>query len=204
MTKNNQFDDIILNRRSIRKYKPVEIDETTMRAIFEMALRAPSANNLQPWTFRIIQSAEAKAKYSDLFKWNRSQYETAAAMIIILVDTRYASRAEAIYDKAVSIGTMSPEVREKQLNNFKSQNPNPLDVLKVAYIDAGLIAMNLMLSARHFGYDTCPIGGFDKANAPQAFGLENHEAVMAISIGVADDTGHSSVRLDFDQVAKIH
>jgi hypothetical protein len=202
MTKYNQFDDIILNRRSIRKYKPMSISEDTLRAIFDMALRAPSANNLQPWTFRIIHSQSGKEKFSHLFKWNRSQYETSAAMIILLVDTRYASRAEAIYDRAVEIGTMTPEVREKQLNNFKSQNPNPLDVLKVAYIDAGLVAMNLMLSARHFGYDTCPIGGFDKANAPQAFGLENHEAVIAISLGVADDTGHRSIRLDFDQIAK--
>ena len=125
-------------------------------------------------------------------------------MIIVLVDTRFASRAPQIYDKAVSQGSMSIEVRDKQLENFKKQNPNPLDVLKTAYLDAGFVAMNVMLAARSFGYDTCPIGGFDRVNAPAAFGLENHEAVMAISIGIADDSGNNSVRLDFDQVGQIH
>ncbi|MCU0104674.1 nitroreductase family protein [Acholeplasma vituli] len=203
LVQNNQFTDLILNRRSIRKYKAFQLESKTLESIFEMALRAPSANNLQPWTFRVIQSAEAKAKYSHLFNWNRSQYETSSAMILVFVDTRFASRAEAIYDKAVSMGKMTPEVRERQLNNFKSQNPNPLDIIKIAYLDAGLIAMNLMLAARYYGLDTCPIGGFDKQNAPQAFGLENHEAVMALSIGLADDTGFESVRLGFDQVVKV-
>ena len=200
---NNHFDDIIKNRRSIRKYKEVEITDHTIKAIFELALRAPSANNLQPWTFRVIKSKAAKDQFSHLFKWNRSQYETSSAMIIVLVDTRFASRAPQIYDKAVSQGSMSIEVRDKQLENFKKQNPNPLDVLKTAYLDAGFVAMNVMLVARSFGYDTCPIGGFDRVNAPAAFGLENHEAVMAISIGIADDSGNNSVRLDFDQVGQI-
>lgn len=203
MTSLLDFDNILLNRRSIRKYKPYDLNETTLKSIFERALRAPSANNLQPWTFRIIQSEAAKAKYSHLFKWNRSQYETASAMVILLVDTRFASRAADIYDIAVATGKMTADVREKQLQNFKNQSPNPLDILKVAYLDAGLVAMNLMLSARLFGLDTCPIGGFDKANTPAAFGLENHEAVMALSIGLADDTGYESIRLDFDAVAKI-
>lgn len=200
---NNQFTDLILNRRSIRKYKSFDLDSKTLESIFEMALRAPSANNLQPWTFRVIQTATAKAKYSHLFSWNRTQYETSSAMILLFVDTRFASRAEAIYDKAVSLGKMTKEVREKQLNNFRSQNPNPLDITKIAYLDAGMVAMNLMLAARYYGLDTCPIGGFDKQNAPNAFGLDNHEAVMAISIGLADDLGFESVRLGFDQVVKV-
>lgn len=200
---NNQFTDLILNRRSIRKYKSFDLDSKTLESIFEMALRAPSANNLQPWTFRVIQTATAKAKYSHLFSWNRTQYETSSAMILLFVDTRFASRAEAIYDKAVSLGKMTKEVREKQLNNFRSQNPNPLDITKIAYLDAGMVAMNLMLAARYYGLDTCPIGGFDKQNAPHAFGLDNHEAVMAISIGLADDLGFESVRLGFDQVVKV-
>lgn len=200
---NNQFTDLILNRRSIRKYKSFDLDSKTLESIFEMALRAPSANNLQPWTFRVIKSATAKAKYSHLFSWNRTQYETSSAMILLFVDTRFASRAEAIYDKAVSLGKMTKEVREKQLNNFRSQNPNPLDITKIAYLDAGMVAMNLMLAAKYYGLDTCPIGGFDKQNAPHAFGLDNHEAVMAISIGLADDLGFESVRLGFDQVVKV-
>lgn len=202
-TINNNFDDIILNRRSIRKYQHLDITDDTIQKIFAMALRAPSSKNYQPWTFRIIKTKAAKDKYSQLFIGNRSQYETASAMIIILVDTRYAARADVIYDKAIQAGVMSLESKEKQMNNIKNNHPNPMDIVKTAYLNAGMVAMNLMLAARHFGLDTCPIAGFDRPNAPQAFNLEHHEAVLAISIGIADDLGYPSVRLDFDEVAKI-
>lgn len=200
---NNQFDDLILNRRSIRKYKPFEIPDETIKEIFQMALRAPSSKNFQPWTFRILKTNEAKTQYSHLFTSNRSQYETASAMIIIFADTRYASRAEMIYDKALTAGVMTVESREKQLSNIKNQNPNPIDIVKTAYLNAGMVAMNIMLVARHYGFETCPIAGFDRIQAPQAFNLENHEAILALSIGIPDDLGYQSVRLDFDDVAKI-
>ncbi|MDY0209868.1 MAG: nitroreductase family protein [Acholeplasma sp.] len=204
MQTNNDFKDILLNRRSIRKYKTeLSVDDTVIKTIFNEALRAPSANNLQPWSFKVIKSNEAKEKYSHLFPWNRSQYETSAFMVVILVDTRFASRASLIYDKQVSNGTMSQDVRDRQLNAFKESSISDLDVIKTAYLDAGFIAMTLMLNARAHGLDTCPIGGFDKVNAPTAFGLDHHEAVMALSFGVKDDEGYPSLRLDFSEVATI-
>lgn len=201
----NDFKDIILNRRSIRKYKKDQkVSNETIKAIFELALRAPSANNLQPWHFRVIASDEAKATYSHLFPWNRSQYETSAFMVIIFVDKGFALNAEAIYDKQVSLGTMTTEVRDRQLASFKLNQPDELSTIKTAYLDAGLLAMNLMLSARSFGLDTCPIGGFNKKDAPIEFNLSDKEAVMAISFGVKDDEGYTSIRLTFDEVGKIY
>ena len=32
-------------------------------------------------------------------------------------------------------------------------------------IDGGLVAMQFMLAARAHGYDTCPIGGFEKTKS---------------------------------------
>lgn len=199
----NQFDEILVNRHSIRKYKSYDIDDDTIRAIFEMALKAPSAKNFQPWTFRIIKTKTAKDKYSHLFVGNRTQYETASVMVILFTDTRYGSRAQDVYDKAVLKNLMTPENREKQLLNLKNLHPSAEDVLKQGILNVGLITMNLMLVARHYGFDTCPIAGFEKALAPAAFGLDHHEAVLAISMGIADDLGKPSVRLDFDEVAKI-
>jgi nitroreductase len=200
---NNQFDDIILNRRSIRKYQPFDLPKETIEAILSMALRAPSSRNFQPWTIRVIHSKAAKEKYTHLFTSNRSQYDTASAMIILFADTRYASRANAIYDLAVTQGIMTPEAKEKQLLNIQNQQLNPLEVIKTAHLNTGLLAMSILLSARHYGLDTCPIAGFDKVNAPKAFQLEHHEAILAISIGKALDQGYTSVRLHLDDVLSI-
>ena len=48
-----------------------------------------------------------------------------------------------------------------------------MDQLKeMNLMDAGLVSMQLMLSARAHGYDTNPIGEFEKAQIAQAFGLD--------------------------------
>lgn len=202
--KNNDFKDILTNRRSIRKYKTgVVVDDKEIKDIFNAALRAPSANNLQPWTFKVIKTEAAKNMYSHLFPWNRSQYETSSFMVVIFVDKGYALRAPAIYNMQVKEGTMTEAVKQRQLNSFKDNVPTDEDVIKTAYLDAGFVAMNLMLSARAHGYDTCPIGGFLRADAPKAFSLEGTEAVMALSFGIKDDEGYLSLRLPFDEVGSI-
>ena len=50
-------------------------------------------------------------------------------------------------------------------------------------IDGGLVAMQFMLAARAHGYDTCPIGGFEKDQIAEAFGLDKSYVVMLISTG---------------------
>ena len=42
-------DEAILSRRSVRAFLPDPVDETTIREILEIASRAPSGTNMQPW-----------------------------------------------------------------------------------------------------------------------------------------------------------
>lgn len=71
-------------------------------------------------------------------------------------------------------------------------------------IDAGLVSMQLMLSARAHGYDTNPIGGFEKDQIAEMFGMdkERYIPVMLISIGKALEEGYASVRLPIDTIAQ--
>ena len=48
----------IENRRSIRKYKPDEIERKLIEEIIYSASLAPSAKNRQPWKFIVYQSEE--------------------------------------------------------------------------------------------------------------------------------------------------
>ncbi|GMU94864.1 MULTISPECIES: nitroreductase family protein [Ignavibacterium] len=48
----------IINRRSIRKYKPVKIEEEKINLLLKAAMHAPSAMNLKPWHFIVINSEE--------------------------------------------------------------------------------------------------------------------------------------------------
>jgi len=48
------FQEIIINRRSIRKYTSDAIKQEQIENLLQAAMYAPSANNLQPWHFIVV------------------------------------------------------------------------------------------------------------------------------------------------------
>lgn len=51
------FDDVVLGRRSIRGYKRDPVPKALIREVIEMAMRAPSSLNTQPWNFYVVAGA---------------------------------------------------------------------------------------------------------------------------------------------------
>jgi|TARA_Y100000310_G_C20609980_1_gene777493 nitroreductase len=49
-----EFDQVILERRSIRGYKPDPVPLDVLREIITLATRAPSSMNTQPWHFHAV------------------------------------------------------------------------------------------------------------------------------------------------------
>jgi len=49
-----EFDDVILGRRSIRGYLKKPVPKALVREILQIAMRAPSSMNTQPWNFYVI------------------------------------------------------------------------------------------------------------------------------------------------------
>ena len=198
----------LLDRRSIRLYdKDVKITDEELKTIILEANLAPSSMNMQPWRYVLVTSDDAKEKLRPALYGNIKQLETSAAMIVIFNDLQKFELAEKIYNQAVDQGLMPPEVREKQLTNIRNMMQKvDLDKLNISgMIDCGLAAMNLMYVAREHGYDTCPIGGFNHEMIHDVVGLdkERYTPVMIVSIGKAAEEGFPSVRLPFDDVAKI-
>ena len=106
--------------------------------------------------------------------------------------------------EAVAEGKMPQEARDQQIGaiipyykSFSKQEMN--DVVK---IDSSLAAMQLMLVARAHGYETNPIGGFEKDQLAEAFDLDKERfvPVMILSIGKAVEEGYESVRMNADKI----
>lgn len=203
----NDFNEILRGRRSIRTYDTsVKISKEEMAEILEEATLAPSSVNMQPWRFLVIESEEGKANLAPLASFNQLQVETSSAVIAIFGDLNNFDYCEEIYSKAVELGYMPLEVKEKQ-TSFITAHASTLDPQvnkETVLIDSGLVAMQLMLVARSHGYDTCPIGGFDKEKIAEVFDLDKdrYVPVMLISIGKAADSGYKSVRLPIDKIAQ--
>jgi len=49
-----QFDEVVLGRRSIRGYKPEPVAKELIEEILQLAMRAPSSMNTQPYNFYVI------------------------------------------------------------------------------------------------------------------------------------------------------
>lgn len=202
---NNDFQDIVLNRRSIRSYDPsYKIEHNELLQMIDEAAKAPSSVNLQPWRFVIVESEEAKAKLKPLIRFNTLQNDTSSAMILIFGDLKCQEYARDIYQEAVERGLMPQEVMEKQLAAIVPMYDrlSKAQMERIVQIDASLVTMQLMLVARSHGYDTNPIGGFKADQLAAAFDLdeERFHPVMILSIGKAMETGYESVRLSAEKI----
>jgi len=66
-----EIEQAIRGRKSIRAYLPDVVPADVIRAVLELALRAPSASNCQPWEFAVVTGgtlAALKDEYERLFR----------------------------------------------------------------------------------------------------------------------------------------
>jgi nitroreductase len=59
--------DVIMNRRSVRSYKPEQIKDEELNTILDCGINAPSAMNNQAWEIRVIQNPEILKKIEGSF-----------------------------------------------------------------------------------------------------------------------------------------
>jgi len=57
-----EFKDVVVKRRSVRKFKKDPVPNKALRNVLEAGRWAPSAGNSQPWRFAVVTNAEVKAK----------------------------------------------------------------------------------------------------------------------------------------------
>lgn len=207
MLHNNDFAQVVFERRSIRVYDSnVKIAHSEMQQILNEATLAPSSVNMQPWRFVVVESKEGKEQLKPYIRFNTRQNETSAAMILIFGDMKCHEYAEEIYQTAVDQGKMPQEVKDQQLAAIVPmyENLSKEQMQRIVQIDGSLVAMQLMLVARAHGYDTNPIGGFDTEHLAEAFGLdkERYHPIMILSIGKAAEEGYQSVRLAVEKITE--
>ena len=203
--KTNNFNEIVNGRRSIKQYDPtVKISREEMSEILTQASKAPSSINMQPWRFLVIDSDEGKETLAPLASFNKDKIMSSSAVIAVFADRNNFDYAEEIYGKAVEHGYMPQEMKEFQLSYFKPLYEGATDeqMKDIILLDSGLVSMQLMLVARAYGYDTNPIGGYDKEQIAEAFGMEKERyvPVMLITIGKALNEGFQSYRLPVDAI----
>ncbi|PID31049.1 MAG: nitroreductase family protein [Candidatus Cloacimonadota bacterium] len=160
--KNNNFEDIVYNRQSIKLFdENTKIDRTEMLEMINKAVKAPSSVNMQPWRLVVVDTNEGKDILRPLVQYNTRQNDTSSAMIVLFGDMKCYEKAEDILGRMVERGLMPKEMKEEFFKTYFPMYENaPQQVINdIVKIDTSLMAMQFMLVARSYGYDTNPIGG---------------------------------------------
>lgn len=172
--------NLMLNRRTIRKFTQQPIERATLEKLINAARLAPSAANLQPLKYRIVDETDTVNKVFENVKWagyiapagNPLEGETPMAYIAILVDTE------------ISKGDCG--------------------------LDIGAAAQNIFLAALEDGIGTCWMGAIDRVkireilNIPEQYVLNT---VIALGYPMEDpvyEDEQGSIKYYKDQDGVLH
>lgn len=56
----NTFQDVVFQRRSIRRYRPDTVPRDVVESLLKAAIWSPSAHNRQPWRFGVVETHAQK------------------------------------------------------------------------------------------------------------------------------------------------
>jgi nitroreductase len=152
--------EIIRQRRSVRRYLSRSVERERILACLEAARLAPSADNVQPWRFLVIDDPDLKAKFAKkAFSgiYSVSKFAAKAPVLIVIL-----ARLDIITNR---IG------KQIQGVNFY-------------LIDIGIAGEHIVLQAEEFGLGTCWIGWFNARNARKILKIpRKYKIVSLLSMG---------------------
>jgi nitroreductase len=172
--------DAIYGRRSVREYSRHHLEESTVRALLDAAIQAPTAMHGQPWLFVVVQDHALLKQLSDRVKatWTREAISESDR------HGPHDSRLHADFMKSLEDPEFDVFYDAGTLVVICARRPNTFVVA-----DCWLAAENLMLAAAALGLGTCCIGAaVATLNAPETKAMlgmpVDVHAVAPIVVGV--------------------
>ncbi len=155
------FAELLINRRSVRKYKDTPVSSEVVRELIRESTFAPNAGNEQPWKFIIVNDSHWLKKISDESKKN--------------ILARIAADPDDYAHKYKGM------LQNESFNVFYNAPCLVmilgLSSLKNLYVDCALAASYFMLAAASRGMGTCWVN----------LGTEIHDPDMLRELGIPDN-----------------
>ena len=148
--------EAIKTRRSIRKYKPDEIEEEKLQAVLEAARWAPSWANTQCWEFIVVKNPDTKEKLAETLTPRNPATEAVKTAPIVVV-------------ACAKLG----------VSGFKLGAP-VTDKGDFFMFDTALAMHNLSLAAHSLGLGTVHVGAFDSKKAAEILGVPEGVSVVEL------------------------
>ena len=220
-------DAAITSRRSIRAFLPTPIPDATIREILEVASRAPSGTNTQPWKVHVLTGA-ARERFGNAIK---AAYDDPAERAQHAEEYDYYPRewVSPYIDRRRKVGwdlygllqigkTDKDKMHAQHGRNYVFFDA-PVGLIFTidrimatgSWLDYGMFLENIMVAARGRGLDTCPQAAFTQFHRviKRELQLGDHEMVVCgMALGVADHSAVANqlttVRAAVDEFTRFH
>ena len=194
--------EAIETRVSIRKFVQEPMDQGDLREILRLASLAPTANNVQPARFAVIQNPELQAKLQEV-SYNQSQVTNAPAVIVV-----YSDFEDVLTNAELSFPDSMGEEQVQQRAAALRQQYGGQDVAQRGQwgvTQANITFGFMMVAARGLGYDTVPMLGFEPDKVKALLGLPEHVHFAGIlPIGKRAEEGFPHHRHSVERITKFY
>jgi nitroreductase len=195
--------DAIQQRKSIRAFRPDPVEKETIDKILQIAQRAPSGTNTQPWYVYVCRGAVKQAITDDVLALASSgggeKYEDYDYYPAVWNDV-HRDRRRAVGWSLYSLvgipkGDRVASARQAARNFQFFDAPVGLFVTTNSYLgrgswaDVGMYLQTIMLAAKGFGLDTCPQAAWIPYQKPifQHLGIPADQSLVSgMALGYAD------------------
>ena len=185
-----EFNELLKSRHSAVNFVEGEkITREDFKKIFELSTLAPSAFNLQPTKYLVIDDHDLKERIFEL-AYRQYKIHTASAVVLVLGQLDVENNYDDIYMPLKMLGAMDEdEFNDMKEDIFNMSNAGGLEFRKKsAVLNSAVHATTFMYAAKDLGFDTCPmyIQNFDQVK--EEFNIpDNYFPVMMITIGKSVD-----------------
>lgn len=205
----SSVDDAISSRKSVRAFKPDPVAKDLIASILEVASRAPSGTNTQPWKVYVLQGNSRDSLVSkvceahdalradpSLVSQYREEYDYYPEKWISPYIDRRRENGWSLYG-LLGIGKADKDKMHAQhQRNFKFFDA-PVGLMftidrvlgRGSLLDYGMFLQNIMVAARGHGLDTCPQAawnGFASIILPHIGAGTEELLVCGMALGYAD------------------
>lgn len=198
-----KFLELNKKRHAVKEFNDKPVDYKDLRTAIEIATLAPSAHNVQPWKFVVVDEKKSDLAVN-LPALNKKQVEQAQYVVAIFTDTDLVQRAR----KIARIGRKNlpddligyyMETLPPRFANMEAQEKG-----EYLALNAGLVAMNLVLALTDQGISSNIILGFDKSTTNDVLGIDKRfRPELLITIGYSDLKSEPSYRLPVDEIIEV-
>jgi nitroreductase len=197
------FAEIVRSRHSIRRFLPTPVDPDLILALLDLAARAPSGVNTQPWHVHAL-TGEAKLTLTNAILQeveqptfeHRGEYDYYPATWVEPYLGRRRQTGLALYSLLGIEKKDTARMRDQWNRNYRFFDA-PVGLIfsldrclgEGSLIDYGAFLQTLMLAARAHGLDTCVQAAFAEFHPIIHQQLEIPESqtiVCGMSLGYAD------------------